>query len=133
MSALGGINLNGIVSQVLHPLHNIETVLLKRFLSQAIDEEGRTIVVYAEPVEITAQIQTPTDSRQEWKDRLNENSQQKMFWVNTEVKPLDRDAEYGGDVITYDGYDWLVISQPDNFVKQGWVSVIGERMLVNDA
>lgn len=133
MSSVGGINLNAIVSLALDPLHKIEKVLLKKFKGTVYDDEGRDVNVYFDAMEIDAQIQSPDDSHQEWVRAVNDNTIHKIFWTNIDIEPLDRNKGYGGDLITYDGSDWLVIAQPDNFTKQEWTSVIAERILPNDA
>jgi hypothetical protein len=125
----GGINLNVAVSTALDFLHKIEEIQLLRNLGWDTDDEGNQIVSYADPVTLTAQIQNPDPSSLQHVRRINDNAQQRLFWVNESVSPIDRFSEHGGDIILYDGKRWQVTGRPDDFVKQGWACVIGEAIL----
>lgn len=125
----GGINLNAAASLFLDPLHRIEKIVVRRFLRHDIEEDGTKKPVYGDPFEIEAQIQDPSNSQLRHVNKLNENGLQRQFWVNEILEPIDRMMGHAGDVILYDGYTWYVTARPDNFVKQGWVSVIAEAVL----
>lgn len=125
----GGINVNYVVSHVLDPLHKIEQIQVMKYLSSDIAPDGSVIPTYADPITIEAQIQQPNAEEHLHVRRVNDNTVARRFWVNMWLKPLDRAAGTAGDLILYDGYKWEVDSQPDDFNKQGWCSVIALRVI----
>ncbi len=128
-TAPGGINLNAAASMALDFLHRIEHVTLLRNTGWTTDDEGTVVPTYAEPETVAAQIQDAGQSALMHVRTINDNARRKLFWLNTDVRPVDRFSEHGGDRILYDGLTWRITARPDNFIKQGWVSVIGEAIL----
>lgn len=125
----GGLNLNYIVSNFLHTIHVKEMVAVLKYQGNVIDDEGRAVVQYSEPIPAEVQIQDPRPSELKKAYRINANSMQRKFFCNMELDVIDRIKGTGGDRIIYDGYLWHVTSKPNNFNKQGWTGVIAEAVM----
>jgi hypothetical protein len=131
-TAPGGINLNAAASVALDFLHKIEQVTLLRNTGWATDDDGSVVPTYAEPETAAAQVQDAGRSALMHVRKINDNARQKLFWLNTDVRPVDRFSEHGGDLVLYEGTRWRITARPDDFVKQGWVCVLGEAILDDD-
>ncbi len=123
-----GINLNVAVGDFLHPFYNRVEIEYFRYIGME-NRKGERTPRYAAPVTIMAGEQVPDPALLEKVNKVNDSRVVRQFWVDAEIRPNSRVDNIGGDLISYDGAMWYVISHPDDFRQAGWMSVLAVKTL----
>lgn len=94
---------------------------------------GKRTATYAEPVEITAQVQALTKDEIRHLDAQNIAGTETAAYVNRQLSSIDRDTGSGGDVVLFGhqptvpvelrGSAWVVTAVLEAWTTAGWSRV----------
>lgn len=104
------------------------TLLVSRGYTTA--PTGKREPIYDEPVQVSVQVQTLTQSELEHLDRLNISNGQASVFIDRQLSSVDRTTGSGGDMLTF-GSDaltppelrsttWLVVALLEGWPGSAW-------------
>lgn len=74
---------------------------------------------------VRAQIQRPSAADLELNERVARAKQAIRVWIDAPADTINRMAQSAGDIIERsDGTYWLIVSVPESFAGEGWLSVL---------
>ena len=121
------LNLHAIVRAPITMLHPDERVTLYHSIGQT-NNLGRIKPVYAEGIQVNAQIQTlSVDELAQREDTSKTEIHAKAYMNASEVQPpagiIRIEARNGDFLQRADGTWWLITSVIEEFAKSGWICV----------
>ena len=82
-----------------------------------------------EEISTTAQVQPVPSSEIQFIDNYVSSNTYRNFYLNGEFSGLNRRKGTGGDIITWNGFDWYIDSEPEPWNTVGWTKVRGVQQL----
>lgn len=102
-----GINLHALVRSVVTAVNPDQPVIILACAGQDIDGVFDPKPEYAPAVEVMAQPQPVPDRTLQFLVQQRDNSIWHDFYLNGNWDSLARSKEQGGDLLYWDGYEWL--------------------------
>jgi hypothetical protein len=103
-----GLNLHKLVRSVITTINPDQPVVVLRSAGRETDEAYTPEPVYFPAVAVFAQPQPVPDSALQFLVQERQNSVWHDFYLAGDWNALLRDAEKGGDLVYWDGAEWLV-------------------------
>lgn len=103
-----GLNLHRLVRPAVTAVNPDHPVVVLRSAGQAIDADYVQHPLYFPAVLVMAQPQPVSDSELQFLVQERENSVWHDFYLDGDWSALLRDTEKGGDLVYWDGAEWLV-------------------------
>lgn len=117
------MNLHEVVAGAIGAVNRHETITLWHCTGVS-NTKGVVTPVY-EKIALRAQIQRPSAADLELNERVARAKQAIRAWINAPAGTINRVAQSAGDVIERsDGTYWLIVSVPESFAGEGWLSVL---------
>lgn len=117
------MNLHNIVRSAITSINPDQTITLKKFLSDVIDEFGKVVNTFEES-EVIAQIQPVSSEKLQHLNNFNtSNTYQKVF-LNGLQNGLSQPLSTNGDSFIIDNKEWLIVEAPQQWKYSGWNSLI---------
>lgn len=131
-----GINLHGIVRGAVNHLHPDVKVILYRTTGQVVVTGGQPKPIYAEGINIKAQMQSEGTTALFHADKIGQEEIMRKFYLfaspelDMRVAGIIRPLSRGGDMFQIDptenwfaGTWWLVDATIEDFTRSGWANV----------
>jgi len=103
-----GINLHDLVRGAVTSVHPDATVTVLRPAPFVVNEYGEQFPQYQPAVQVQAQSQPTPDKAVQFLRMQRENSIWRDFYFYGLVPGLSRADEWGGSLVYWAGYEWLV-------------------------
>ncbi len=117
------MNLHEIVANAIGAVNHHEMITLWRCVGVR-NVKGVVTPTY-EPTTLRAQIQRPSAADLELNERVARAKQAIRAWIDAPADTVNRVAQSAGDVIERsDGTYWLIVSIPESFAGEGWLSAL---------
>ena len=115
------MNLHAIATRVISAINPNRTITLQRNTGYTTAADGSrtpTFATYTGP----AQIQPVDTNELVHLNNLNIQGELQNVYLFGDWAGIIRIDKTGGDMLQFDGYNWLVVQQPENW--PGWTRVI---------
>lgn len=122
------LNLHNIVASAIGAVNPHQTVILKQFKGWRAIPGGERMPDYLPPVSVKAQIQPLPADKLQFVDRDQNGGIFYQMFLEGDWSGLSRAAETGGDLIYWNGFEWIV-----NPVQGAWGALAGWTMIVVQA
>lgn len=117
------MNLHEVVASAIGAVNHHEMVTLWHCTGVS-NAKGVVTPAY-EKITLRAQIQRPSAADLELNERVAKAKQAIRAWINAPADTINRMAQSAGDIIERsDGTYWLIVSVPESFAGEGWLSVL---------
>lgn len=119
-----GINLHRAVRNVIPAINPDQPVIILAYSGQSENEYFETVPEYAPAAEVMAQPQPVQDKTLQFLIQQRGNSIWHDFYLDGEWNGLCRAKEQGGDLLYWDGFEWLVDQVLERWAPTaGWTKV----------
>lgn len=117
------MNLHEVVAGAIGAVNRHEMVTLWHCTGVS-NVKGVVTPTYV-PTTLRAQIQRPSAADLELNERVARAKQAIRAWIDAPADTVNRVAQSAGDIIERpDGTYWLIVSIPEDFTGEGWLSVL---------
>lgn len=117
------MNLHEVVAGAIGAVNRHETVTL--WHCTGVSNIKGVVTPNYEKSTVRAQIQRPSAADLELNERVARAKQSIRAWIDAPADTINRVAQSAGDVIERsDGTYWLIVSVPESFAGEGWLSVL---------
>lgn len=117
------MNLHEVVADAIGSVNRHEMITLWR--CTGISNIKGVVTPSYEKSTLRAQIQRPSAADLELNERVARAKQSIKAWINAPADTINRVDQSAGDVIQRaDGTYWLIVSVPESFAGEGWISVL---------
>jgi hypothetical protein len=118
------VNLRSIANRATSTINPNITATLRACTGYGTDDAGRQTPAYAPPAPVTLQAQALTKRDIEHLAGLNLSNAERAVYCNTQLSGVDRTINSGGDLLTFEGADWLVTQVLEDWSPTaGWCKV----------
>ena len=107
------MNLHRLVRGVIPLVNPDQEVVILRSTGYTVDDTGRQMPQYAEPVTVRAQVQPVPETVLQHVEGYNQNSIYRNMYLMGDWTGLSRATGQGGDLVYWDGFAWLVDQVPE--------------------
>ena len=122
------MNLHNIVRPAITAINPDQPVTIK--VNQGNQHfSGGIVEPLWETISAMAQVQPVLSNEIQFIDNYVSSSEYRNFYLNGAYSGLNRRSTTGGDIITWDGKDYFVDSEPEPWNTVGWTKVRGVRQL----
>lgn len=122
------INLHNIVRGAINSINPDQSVILK-INKGAVHQPGGILEPEFEEIETIAQVQPIKSSEIQFINNYVAGATYKNFYFNGSVSGINRRKLTGGDIIVYNGFEWYVDSQEEDWDIVGWSKVRAVQQL----
>lgn len=117
------MNLHEVVAGAIGAVNRHETVTL--WHCTGVSNIKGVVTPNYEKSTVRAQIQRPSAADLELNERVARAKQAIRAWIDVPSDTINRVDQSAGDVIQRaDGTYWLIVSVPESFAGEGWLSVL---------
>lgn len=117
------MNLHEVVAGAIGSVNRHETITL--WHCTGVSNTKGVVTPNYEKSTVRAQIQRPSAADLELNERVARAKQSIKVWLNAPADTINRVDQSAGDVIRRaDGTYWLIVSVPESFAGEGWLSVL---------
>lgn len=117
------MNLHEVVAGAIGAVNHHEMITL--WHCTGISNVKGVVTPTYEPSTLRAQIQRPSAADLELNERVARAKQAIRAWIDAPADTVNRVAQSAGDIIERpDGTYWLIVSVPESFAGEGWLSVL---------
>lgn len=117
------MNLHEVVAGAIGAVNRHETVTLWHCTGVS-NTKGVVTPAYGKTT-LRAQVQRPSAADLELNERAARAKQAIRAWIDAPADTVNRMAQSVGDIIERsDGTYWLIVSVPESFSGEGWLSVL---------
>jgi hypothetical protein len=114
------INLRASANRMTSAINPNMVVQWQAFAGYATGPDGKTAAAYTAPVALIAQVQALSKAEIEHIDALNLSPCERAIYCNGQLQAFDRAAQTGGDLLFFEGRQWLVMA-----ILEGWTATAG--------
>lgn len=122
------INLHNVVRGVINSINPDQQVTIKLNMG-ATHKPGGILEPTFEEVQDIAQIQPVKSSEIQFINNYNSSSTYRNFYFNRNLHGVNRRRLTGGDIIIWDGFEWFIDSNEEDWQTVGWSKVRGVQQL----
>ena len=119
------MDLNSVVSPIVSAVNSPSIVGWQRSTGNTTAASGTRAPVYAPSVNITVQIQGMSEKEIAHLNALNIGGVLRKVYAEGEVASLIRASQKGGDLLTFNGFTWLVVHVMEQWAD--WCSVVAQQ------
>ena len=123
------MNLNALANRLTAGINPNVTATLRVSTGYTTDAAYRQVPSYADPVDITVQVQALTKKEIEHFDSMNFSNAVLSVYANRQLTGVDRTKGSGGDLLTIDAESWLVIAVLEGWTGAGWCKAALARQM----
>lgn len=80
-------------------------------------------------VRVRIQVQAASSEDLEHLANLNQSGDVRAVYIPAHIEGIDRAHQYGGDILVFDGDEWLVTHQPEQWGASQWCKVLVTRQI----
>lgn len=122
------MNLHEVVAGAIGSVNRHEMITLWRCTGVS-NTKGVVTPAY-EKTALRAQVQRPSAADLELNERVARAKQAIRAWIDAPADTVNRMAQSVGDIIERsDGTYWLIVSVPESFSGEGWLSVLAVEQI----
>lgn len=126
-----GVNLHRVVRSAINSINTDQDVVIK--LNKGVEHQpGGLQVPVWEEVEDKAQVQPIKSSEIKFINNYNSSSTYRNFYFDRTIHGINRRRLTGGDIIVWDGFEWFVDSNEEDWQTVGWSKVRAIQQLPKD-
>jgi hypothetical protein len=118
------MNLHALVRGVIPLVNPDQEAVILRSAGYTVDDTGRQEPQYAAPVTARAQVQPVPETVLQHVEGYNQGSIYRHMYLAGDWSGLDRATGQGGDLVYWDGFEWLV-----DQVVEGWNPTAGWTLI----
>lgn len=126
------INLHNIVRGAINSINPDQSVILK-INKGSVHQPGGILEPEFEEIETIAQVQPIKSSEIQFINNYVAGATYNNFYFNGSVNGINRRKLTGGDIIVYNGFEWYVDSQEEDWDTVGWSKVRAVQQLPKEA
>lgn len=104
------MNLHQLVTGAISTVNPPTTVVFSASTGYAIGADGTQVPSYAAPVSVQAQVQALTTDDLFKLDQMNLQGARQSLYISGHWYAAIRVSEKGGDLLTFNGDNWLVVA-----------------------
>lgn len=118
------MNLHRLVRGVIPLVNPDQEVVILRSTGYTVDDTGRQMPQYAEPVTVRAQVQPVPETVLQHVEGYNQSSIYRNMYLMGDWTGLSRATGQGGELVYWDGFAWLVDQVPEAWdPTAGWTLI----------
>jgi len=119
-----GINIRGIVRAGINSINPDISIVILQSDGFTVIPGGIQVPAYLDAVGETGQLQPVPSEELKHINDYNSSSVYYDLYIDGDWHSLNRADEKGGDLIYFDGFEWLVISRPEAYsLTSNWTKV----------
>ena len=123
------MNLRAVANRATRTINpNLAAVVLKS-VGYTTDAPGRQQPRYAPPVEVTIQAQSLSKKDLDHLASMNISNVTRAIYASTSLSAVDRTKGTGGDLLAFEGANWLVTAVLEEWTTAGWCKVALTRQM----
>lgn len=116
------MNLRGVATQFTSIINPQITVTITASTGYTTADDGSQMPSYAAPVTTSAQVQQLTAREIQHMDALNIQGNLRKVWLNGNWNGIIRPKRQGGDLMSFNGQNWLIVEVLEAWPD--WCSVV---------
>lgn len=126
------MNLHDIASSVIQTINPLQDITITSKGSYTVDQYGKATSVAGSSITVKADVQPVNSEDIKFITNYNQSTIYKAFWVSSNVFGINRPLAKGGDIITWNGKTYYVVSMNEDWYEtSGWNHFIGALQLGN--
>ena len=116
------MNLFGAVSGAIAAINPQIPAVLRMSTGFQTQVDGTQEPQYEAPLSVSVQVQALSTSDLEQVENVNQQAEMRAVYLQGDIPGIDRGRQFGGDLLTFWGSDWLVTQQLEAW--RGWSKVV---------
>lgn len=122
------IDLFGIASNMLGAVNPMREIILKRSLGYQTNEDFSTSPTFEE-IPVMADIQDASTGELMLTENMQQQGEVRSVYLRGCVRALSRPVQAGGDMLVFDGSEWLVTAVKEQWGENDWCKVLATRQI----
>ena len=118
------MNLHAIVTPLISTVNPPTPGTVRVSTGYTTADDGSQVPTYAPPAPVTMQVQALSTKELAHTDSLNLQGTLRAVYVNGAFEGENRRAGKGGDLFTFAGNDWLVVTVLEPWDNDGWCKLV---------
>lgn len=127
------LNLRAIANRATGAINANIAATLRRSTGYTTSASGARVPSYADGEDVVVQMQALSKREVEHLDALNISNAHVSIYANTQLTPIDRSKQSGGDLLTIRGELWMVVALLEGWVGAGWCKAALSRQMPGTA
>lgn len=122
------MNLFGPVTGIISAVNPCITADLRASDGSETAPDGSVVPKFVD-VRVRIQVQAASSEDLQQIANLNQSSDVRAVYMAGHIAGIDRAHQFGGDILVFDGSEWLVTHQPEQWGRSQWCKLLVTRQI----
>lgn len=121
----------GIASGVLGEVNPLQDAMLRRCTGSITEDDGSVTTTYEESA-VQIEVQATAGGDLQLLQNIDQQGDARIVYMRGAIHALNRPLQTGGDVILFEGGDWLVTQVLEQWGGEDWCKLVVTRQIPAD-
>lgn len=127
------INIRQIIRSGINTINPDIQIIIQQSDGFTVEDDGTQTPAYLDAEEYTAQVQPVSSEELKHLDTYNASSIYYSIYIDGVVHGLNRSIAKGGDLVYFDGFEWLILSLPETYtLSSNWTRFMVIQQKLSD-
>lgn len=122
------LNLYAMASPLVEMVNPLTDATLRRYVGNRQDDDFSTVPIYEE-IAVQIDVQALSTSDLQFVENIQQQSDMRAVYLRGNAGALNRPLQQGGDLLVFDGAEWLITQVLEQWEGEQWRKVICTRQL----